>query len=78
MTYQGIDFTHASSARFSPWSKNSVRKTVYNLLAVVALMAAAGIIASAYRPVDGQISNPRFESMGIHVPTAFRGAPQAH
>lgn len=76
MTYQGIEFTHASTAHRPDWNKSSTRKIAYNLLAVSALIIAVGVISSAYHPSDGAGYNTRFESMGLkHVPTTFRGAP---
>ncbi|HML28339.1 MAG TPA: hypothetical protein PKE16_05775 [Hyphomicrobium sp.] len=76
MAYQGIEFTHGSTAHRPDRNKSSTRKIAYNLLAVSALMIAAGVISSAYRPSDSAGPNARFESMGLkHVPTTFRGAP---
>ncbi len=76
MTYQGITLTGVDTHDHRVSDKTSVRKIAYNLLAVVALLVAAGIVASAYHPTDGAVSNPRFDSMGaFHAPTMFRGAP---
>jgi hypothetical protein len=77
MTYQGIEFTHSSTGHLPVSNESLSRKTVYNLLAVFAVMIAAGIVSSAYHPSDSTaISNPRYDSMGaMHAPTAFRGAP---
>jgi hypothetical protein len=77
MTYQGIDYNHSSVGYLAASSNGMVRKTAYNLLAVFAVMIAAGIVASAYHPSDSTaISNPRYDSMGaMHAPTAFKGAP---
>ncbi len=76
MTYQGIELTHVPTRNLPAWNKSTIRRVAYNLFAVVALMAAAGIIASAYHSIEGARSNPRLESMGVkHFPTTFRGAP---
>lgn len=77
MTYHpGITFTGVSTDSRKVSDRNEVRKAAYKIFAVFAFMAAAAIVVSAYHPTDGNVSNPRFDSMGVsHVPTAFRGAP---
>jgi len=74
MTYQGIELTHSYGDNLSGWNKNAIRKTAYNLLTVFALMAATGVVVSAYHPAK-DVPNMRLESMGKHVPTTFKGAP---
>jgi hypothetical protein len=74
MTFQNIDVTHTAAPRLPTWGVT--RQTVYNLAAVAAVMIAAGIVASAYHPSNSTVMhNLRLESMGGHVPTAFKGAP---
>ncbi len=79
MTYHSIELSSVHTHSLSNWNKDQIRKTAYNLFAVVALLVATGVVASAYHPADNSVSNPRFESMGLkHIPTTFRGAPPAN
>jgi hypothetical protein len=75
MTYQGIEFTSPALDAHS-WDHARLRKAAYNLFAVFALLAAAAFIASAYHPGGGDVTNPRYDSLGHkQAPAQFKGTP---
>ncbi len=78
MAYQGITLSSIRDVGHQTNYRRSATKTAYNLFAVFALLVAAGVVASAYHPIDGSVSNPRLNSVSaFHAPTMFRGAPHA-